>query len=85
MIFFNSLHNSEMAYFDLLKNGWKPQQARNILPLATKCELIMTGFVSDWKHFFYLRAEKLAKGKPHPQANELASPLYDKFIENEWI
>lgn len=85
MIFFNSLHNSEMAYFDLLKNGWKPQQARNILPLATKCELIMTGFVSDWKHFFSLRASEAGATGMHPQADELASPLYLKFKENEWI
>lgn len=83
--FATALFHAEKLYFSLLDNGWKAQEARAVLPNAVKAELVMTGFASDWKHFFYLRAEKLAKGKPHPQANELASPLYDKFIENEWI
>lgn len=55
--------------------NWKPQQARNILPLATKCELMMTGFVKDWKHFFKLRNDSTA----HPQAIELAKPLEKEF------
>lgn len=83
--FLFALDSCEQIYLSLIKQGWQPQQARNVLPLATKCEMIMTGFASDWEHFFFLRAEKLAKGKPHPQANELASPLYDKFIEFGYI
>ena len=45
----------------------------------------MTGFVSDWKHFFKLRVERLAKGKPHPQASELATPLYEEFVARGYI
>lgn len=75
----------EQIYFKWLKKGWTAQQARGFLSHFTKTELVMTGFVSDWKHFFSLRVEKLAKDKPHPQANELASPLYDKFIEFGYI
>jgi len=84
-IFIALLNNAEQDYKALIDMGWKAQQARAILPNALKTELVMTGFVSDWKHFFFLRVEKLAKGKPHPQANELASPLYDKFIEFGYI
>ena len=47
-IFIASLNNAERDYLDLIKSGWKPQEARNVLPLATKCEVIMTGFVDDW-------------------------------------
>ena len=57
--------------------GWKPQQARNVLPLATKCDLIMTGFVSDWSGFFEQRCSSGA----HPQAKVLADILISKYIE----
>jgi thymidylate synthase (FAD) len=76
--FLFSLSTSEQIYFSLLNQGWAPQQARNVLPLATKCDMVMTGFVSDWKHFFDLRAIGTT-GKPHPQAKELAEPLMGEF------
>lgn len=79
LTFLRSLRESENTYMRLLDMGWKPEQARNVLPLATKCEIVMTGFVSDWKHFFELRA-KGSTGKPHPQAEELALPLMEEFI-----
>lgn len=41
----------------------------------------MTGFVDDWKHFFFLRDAAPA----HPQARELAEPLHKEFIERELI
>lgn len=72
---------SEHDYFDLLEQGWQPQQARAVLPNALKTELVMTGFVSDWRHFFSLRSKIAKTGKPHPQAQELADPLMDEFIK----
>lgn len=39
---------SEHDYFDLLEQGWKPQQARAVLSFAVKSPLVMTGFVDDW-------------------------------------
>lgn len=58
-------------------NPWTPQQARAVLPNALKTELIMTGFASDWKHFFELRCASNA----HPQAQELAIPLKEEFVK----
>ena len=85
-IFLFNLEELEKAYIALIKEeGWKPEQARAILPNSLKTELYMCGFESDWKHFFSLRVKKLSKGNPHPQADELASPLYDKFIEFGYI
>ena len=72
---------SEHDYFDLLEQGWQPQQARAVLPNVLKTELVMTGLVSDWKHFFSLRSKIAKTGKPHPQAQELADPLMDEFIK----
>lgn len=79
--FISALKNAEYFYMELIKLGWKPQQARNILPLATKCDMVMTGFVSDWEHFFGLRDAASA----HPQAQELAHSLHETFIQRSLI
>lgn len=78
--FLHSLDVSEKMYFDLLNLGWKPQQARQVLPNALKTELVMTGFISDWKHFIDLRYRGTT-GKPHPDAFYLAEKLYNLFKE----
>ena len=80
-IFIASLNNAEKDYIDLINLGWKPQEARAVLPNACKTELVMTGFVSDWKHFFELRCASNA----HPQARELAIPLREEFIKRGYI
>lgn len=69
--FLQSIKNAEYYYFMLINRGWKPQQARAILPNATKTELVMTGFESDWEHFFELRCS----GAAHPDAKKLADEL----------
>nr|DAP18780.1 MAG TPA: Thymidylate synthase complementing protein [Crassvirales sp.] len=65
-------------------NPWMPQQARAVLPNSLKTELVVTGFVSDWNHFFDLRARGTT-GAPHPQAKELAEPLMEEFIARKYI
>lgn len=75
----------EHDYMTLLKYfNWKPQEARAILPNSLKTELVVTGFVSDWNHFFDLRARGTT-GAPHPQAKELAEPLMKEFIARKYI
>ena len=76
-----TLNNAETHYTLLINSGWKPQQARAVLPNSLKTELVMTGFVSDWKHFFGLRCDSAA----HPQARELAIPLREEFIKRNYI
>lgn len=65
-------------------NPWTPQQARAVLPNSLKTELVVTGFTSDWNHFFDLRARGTT-GAPHPQAKELAEPLMKEFIARKYI
>ena len=79
--FLTSLNVAEHCYLELLQKGWAPQQARAVLPNSLKTELVMTGFVSDWKHFFELRCDSAA----HPQARELAIPLKEEFIKKGYI
>lgn len=83
-IFIASLNNAEKDYIDLIDLGWKPQEARAVLPNSLKTELVVTGFVSDWNHFFDLRARGTT-GAPHPQAKELAEPLMKESIARKYI
>lgn len=82
--FIFGLEVAEDMYLKLVDSGWKPQEARAVLPNSLKTELVVTGFVSDWNHFFDLRARGTT-GAPHPQAKELAEPLMKEFIARKYI
>ena len=79
--FFMNLSNVQVDYNNLISAGYLAQEAREILPLCTKTELVMTAFISDWEHFFELRCHSTA----HPQARELAIPLKEEFINRNYI
>ena len=76
---------AEWSYCTLTNDfGWKAEQARTVLPCAINSPLIKTAFLSDWVHFFALRAIGTT-GKPHPQASELAQPLMEEFIKRGYL
>lgn len=75
---------AEACYMRLLQLGWKPEQARVVLPLDTNTELVHTAFVSDWMHFFDLRALNKT-GKAHPDMIKVAKPLYEEFKRRGYI
>ena len=56
-------------------NPLTPQQARQVLPNALKTEIVVTGFESDWDHFFELRTA----GAAHPDMRKLALELQEKL------
>jgi thymidylate synthase (FAD) len=68
----------EKIYFELLKAGQSPQEARAILPNSLKTELVMTANLREWRHFFKLRASQ----KAHPQIRVLAADMLKGFREN---
>ena len=72
--------NSIQAYTTLINTGLSPQQAREVLPLCTKSELIMTGFEDDWKNFLDIRL-KGTTGKPHPDMVLLAKLIEDELYK----
>lgn len=72
-----SLVDANYAYVLLLNKGWTPQQARDVLPLSVKSELISCGFKDAWENFFYRRCANDA----HPMAREIAIPLQKRFKE----
>lgn len=73
-IFIANLNNVEKDYLDLIKLGWIPQQARQILPLSTKVQTIHTAFESDWAEFISLRADACS-GNVHPNMKVIANKI----------
>lgn len=73
-IFIANLNNVKRDYLDLIKLGWTPQQARQILPLSTKVQTIHTAFESDWAEFISLRADACS-GSVHPNMKVIANKI----------
>ena len=66
---------AETSYNIMIDRGSKPQEARQVLPNAVKTEIVVTGFESDWEHFFELRTA----GAAHPDIRKLALELQEKL------
>ena len=77
-LFKNSLQQAENTYMEFINKGITPQQAREVLPLCTKSELIMTGFESDWEQFLKLRLDGVA-GTPHPDMKVIAAVIKEEL------
>lgn len=84
-IFIANLNNVERDYLDLIKLGWTPQQARSILPLGIKSELISCGFEDAWKNFMRRRSPKYGDPGSHPMAAEIADKLCEEFLKRGFI
>lgn len=80
--FINSCIQNEKDYFNLLET-LPPEHARSVLNNSCKTELVMTGFVEDWKHLFELRSSKATTGKPHPDMVNLIDNLIHSNFYNE--
>lgn len=65
---------AQIHYLNLLKKGWKPQQAREVLPLSLKTQVVHTAFEDDWKDFIALRSDGIS-GAPHPNIKVLADKV----------
>ena len=72
--FFYGLQICDLVYRKTRELGWTAQQAREILPLNTKTQVVHTAFVDDWEHWIALRSNEIS-GKVHPMITELAKQL----------
>lgn len=71
---FHEMDEAEKTYLAMIEDGATPEQARDILPISIKTEIVMTANLREWRHFFKLRAEEVT-GKPHPQMLEITIPF----------
>jgi len=70
-----AIENAEGSYRNLRRRGWKPEQARSVLPNSLKTEVVMTANLREWRHVFNLRTARAA----HPQMRELMIPLLQEL------
>ena len=75
LTFVASWESAERIYMLLIKNGIKPEDARDVLPLQLKTELIMTGTEYQWEQFFKLRISDHA----HPDAKYIAKQIKEQL------
>jgi thymidylate synthase (FAD) len=78
---FYAMCGAEETYLIMVQEYLSPQQARDVLPLSVKSELISCGFEDAWSNFFYRRCANDA----HPMAREIAIPLQEKFKELGYV
>lgn len=70
-----TMADAEKNYFEMLKCGAKPEDARSVLPNSLKTELICTMNLREWRHFFRLRCASSA----HTAMREISIPLLEEF------
>lgn len=74
----HAIEYAELAYKDLIADGWTPQEARSVFPLALDSCIDVTENLRSWRHFFLMRTTKEA----HPQMRAFAIPLLKQFQQN---
>ena len=72
---FWSMALAERDYKKLRGLGWKPEQARSVLPKSLKTEIVMTMNIREWRHFFKLRTAKTA----HPCMIKLSTGMLNEL------
>jgi len=48
----------EGIYRALRQNGWKPEEARQWLPIGIKAQIVQTYNLNEWRHWFFIRTGK---------------------------
>ncbi|NLA24618.1 MAG: FAD-dependent thymidylate synthase [Bacteroidales bacterium] len=66
---------AEMSYNMMIELGAAPEEARTVLPISTKTEVIMTTNIRDWRAFLDLRTSHYV----HPQMREVTTLLLNKL------
>jgi thymidylate synthase (FAD) len=65
----------EASYMLLINNGASPQQARSVLPIGIKTEIVVKANIREWRHILKLRTSE----KAHPEMQRLMRPLLDEL------
>lgn len=66
---------SEDAYLKLINVGVSPENARCVLPLGLKTELVMTANIREWRHILKLRTDPAA----HPDVRYLCNQILNEL------
>lgn len=76
-IWWMSCKNAEEAYMAMISNGVKQEIARNVLPLSTATEIIMTANIREWRNVLKLRSSHNMCA--HPQMRSICDRLLEEL------
>lgn len=79
LAFINRMSEYEGNYLNRISRGWKPEDAREFLPLCTATEVVYTYNIREWRRIIDLRYYGTT-GKPHPNAKIIAGMIRDQLI-----
>lgn len=68
---YQACDEAEKNYIACMQLDMKPEQARAVLPMSVKTEVVMSANYREWRHFLKLRCAKAA----HPDIRKLALEL----------
>lgn len=78
----------EKFYRGLRQAGWVPQDARQILPIGTKSEIVISANFREWRHIFEMRTSKYAHWEIRKVMGDLLEKtktilpiIFDDFLE----
>lgn len=80
-VLMSAYEEAEAYYMTLIEAGVKPQFAAKVLPFGIKGEGYITGFISDWEHFFKMRTPENA----HPDIQNISKGIKEEFIKLGYI
>lgn len=79
--------NIEQYYRALRKAGWKPEDARQVLPIGLNAQIVVTCNFREWRHIFTMRTSKAAhweiRGimcKLLRKMQDLVPAVFDDFV-----
>ena len=78
-IWIRQIDTAYQEYLSELAEGVRPEDARYVLPNATKTELAVTFNVRQWKHFFKMRCDKHAQWEIRDIAISIQDNLKSHF------
>lgn len=73
-----SMQMAQSFYFDLIKEGSSPQEARSVLPNSLKTDIVVTANIRQWRTMFEQRCASSA----HPQMRQVMIPLLGYFMDH---
>lgn len=74
-----AMKEAEKNYFSLIKDGYKPQEARLVLPNSCKTEIVITANLREWRTIFGLRADKPADAPMREMMVPLLKDMKDRL------
>jgi len=80
----------ESFYRALRKAGWLPQDARQVLPIGTKSQIVISANFREWRHIFTMRTQETAHweirkvmGDLLEKVKTIIPEIFDDFVEAE--